>query len=647
MRPGVRAQDDLFAHVNGRWLDEHEIPADRAVDGTFRALADQAELDVRELVEAAAGSAAEPGSPERKIGDLYASFMDTAAVEASGLEPLAGELAAIRDAADRRALAAVLGQLHRTGVDGALTCYVLPDAKNSQRYLLSVFQSGLGLPDESYYREDRHADLRAAYVEHIGRMFTLAGVGFDATAPARVFELERELAAGHWDVVTCRNAELGYNLYTFDRLVAEHPGFDWAAWAAEFAAGTQGPAADRLAELVVRQPGYVAAFTELWAARPLADWQAWATWRLVRSRAQYLTAELVDEDFAFYGNRLSGATELPGRWKRGVALVESLLGEAAGQLFVARHFPPESKARMAVLVENLREAYRRSITGLDWMGAATKTAALAKLDSIALKIGYPQTWRDYTALAVDPADLIGNVRRGRAFEHDRILNKLGRPVDRDEWVTTPQTVNAFHRFTMNDITFPAAILRPPFFDPEADDAANYGAIGAVIGHEIGHAFDDQGAKYDSAGNLVDWWTDADRAEFGVRTGALIAQYDQYSPRALPGQLVNGALTVGENIGDLGGLSIALEAYRIALGGAQGPVLDGFTGLQRVFLSWAQAWRLKYRDEHALVKLATDPHAPAEFRCNGVVRNIDAFYQAFDVQPGDDLYLAPADRVRIW
>lgn len=648
----VRVQDDLFTHVNGAWLTGHEIPADRAVDGAFRTLYDRAELDVQEIIRNAAG---EPGSDARKIADLYASFMDTETVAAAGLKPVAEELAALANSTDRREFAALLGRLQRTGVSGAVAVYVDTDDKNSQRYVVNATQSGIGLPDESYYRSDEYAEIRERYIAHIDRMFALAAADpavadlLDTdSAGSRVFELERRLAAGHWDVVRRRDAELGYNLTTFAALAEQNPEFDWYAWADGLAAGVAGEGSALLSELVVRQPDYLRTFAQTWEAVPTAEWRLWAQWRVLRARAPYLIEALVEEHFDFYGRTLTGAQENRERWKRGVSLVQDLLGEAVGKLYVAEHFPPEAKAAMVRLVENLREAYRRNITDLDWMTPATRQAALAKLDKFTPKIGYPDRWRDYSAVTVDPTDLVGNYRRGYAAEHDRDLNKLGGPVDRDEWFMTPQTVNAYYNPGMNEIVFPAAILQPPFFDMNADDAANYGGIGAVIGHEIGHGFDDQGAKYDGDGNMVDWWSDADRAEFGKRTRALIDQYDILSPADLSDEhTVNGEFTIGENIGDLGGLSIALQAYRISLNGDEPPVIDGLTGLQRVFFGWAQVWRTKTRPEEAVRRLAVDPHSPPEFRCNAVVRNIDAFHEAFEVKPEDALYLAPEERVKIW
>lgn len=646
---GTRPQDDLFGHVNGRWLAEYEIPADRAADGAFRVLFDRAEAQVRDLiteVSESAGESAAPRTDEQRIGDLYASFLDEEAVERRGVQPLLDELAAIDDAADPDALAVAVGALQRAGAGGGVRVYVDTDEKNSTRYLLHANQSGLGLPDESYYRDEQHAELLAGYPDHIARMFARVYGGDPADhgqAAARIVALESKLAAAHWDVVKRRDADLTYNLRTFADLQTDAPGFDWAGWV-----GALGSTPDAVAELVVRQPDYLTAFAALWRSEDFDDWKLWARWRLIHSRAGILTDALVAEDFAFYGRALTGAEQIRERWKRGVALVESMLGDAVGKLYVQRYFPPEAKARIDALVANLREAYRVSIESLDWMTPETRQRALVKLDKFTPKVAYPQKWRDYSALVIDRNDLYGNYQRGYAVNHDRELAKLGGPVDRDEWFMTPQTVNAYYNPGMNEIVFPAAILQPPFFDPDADDAANYGGIGAVIGHEIGHGFDDQGAKYDGEGNLVDWWTDEDRAEFGARTKALIEQYDVYTPRELDnGHHVNGAFTVGENIGDLGGLSIALLAYQLSLGGRPAPVIDGLTGVQRVFFGWAQVWRAKSREAETIRRLAVDPHSPAEFRCNGVIRNIDAFYEAFGVDESDALYLEPQRRVRIW
>ncbi len=645
--PAVRPQDDLFGHVNGRWLADYEMPADRATDGAFRQLYDRAEEQVREII-ASAAAAATPGD-EQRIGDLYASFLDEQAVERRGLGPLLDELALIDGATGPGELAAVVGRLQRTGVGGGVGIYVNTDAKDSSRYLAHLSQSGLGLPDESYYRDDQHASILGAYPAHIAAMFALVFGGtadLYAQRAGRIVALEKQLAAAHWDVVRRRDADLSYNLRGFDEIPGCAPGFDWAAWIAAL-----GASSEQLAEVVVRQPDYLTEFASLWSGAEFADWQYWARWRLIHARASVLPAALVDEDFSFYGRTLSGTEQIRERWKRAVSLVESLLGDAVGRIYVERHFPPDAKERMDVLVANLREAYRESIGNLDWMTPATRERALAKLDRFTAKIGYPAKWRDYSALVVRRDDLYGNVIRGAEVETDRELAKLGGPVDRDEWFMTPQTVNAYYNPGMNEIVFPAAILQPPFFDAGADDAANYGGIGAVIGHEIGHGFDDQGSKYDGDGHLVDWWTDEDRREFGARTDRLIEQYDAYVPRDLADRPdcphVHGAFTVGENIGDLGGLSIALLAYRLSLGGKPAPVIDGLSGVQRVLFGWAQVWRTKSRPAEAVRRLAVDPHSPPEFRCNGVIRNIDAFYEEFGVSADDALYLEPSQRVRIW
>jgi putative endopeptidase len=641
----ARPQDDLFGHVNGRWLANHQMPADRATDGAFRLLADRAEEQVRDIITDAAASESAEGTDPQRIGDLYASFMDTDTITGLGVRPLLDELAGIDGALTPEQLAAELGELQRAGIGGGTGVYVDTDSKDSTRYLLHLTQSGLGLPDESYYRDPQHAAILAEYPKHIARMFALVYGGDHADTAERIVALETKIAAAHWDVVKRRDADLTYNLRTFAELSGEAIGFDWPVWVAGLGLNAAP------AEVVVRTPDALTAFAALWASEDLEDWKRWLRWRVISGRASLLTDEIVEANFAFYGRTLSGTEELRDRWKRGVGLVESLMGDAVGRLYVERHFPPDAKARMDELVENLREAYRVSITDLEWMTPETRQRALQKLDKFTPKIGYPAKWRDYSSLVVARDDLYGNVVRGNVVESDRELAKLGAPVDRDEWFMTPQTVNAYYNPGMNEIVFPAAILQPPFFDADADDAANYGGIGAVIGHEIGHGFDDQGAKYDGDGNLVDWWTDDDRAEFGVRTKALIAQYEEFVPRELRSDTadnhVNGAFTVGENIGDLGGLSIALLAYQLSLKGAEAPVIDGLTGVQRVFFGWAQVWRTKSRDAEAIRRLATDPHSPPEFRCNGVVRNIDAYYDAFGVTEDDELFLEQAARVRIW
>jgi len=638
--PAIRPQDDLFGHVNGRWLATHEIPPDRAQDGAFRALRDRAEADVRAIVEQAGRmSGAEPGTDAARIADLYTSFMDVDWIEALGIEPLRPLLDEIAAATTRAELAAVLGRRQREGLVALFGAFVSTDAKDATRYLVHLSQSGLGLPDESYYREEQHAQIRAEYVAHLRRLAEL--VGLPRTHAETVLELETALAAASWDRVTNRDAHKTYTLMALDELRAHAPEFDWAPWLD--ALGASG-AVD---EVVVRQPSFVADAARLWAQRPLEQWQAWLAMRTASACADHLPAAVVQEDFGFYGRTLSGTPELRERWKRGVAVVEGAVGEAVGQLYVGRHFPAAAKERMVTLVAHLVEAYRQSISTLDWMGPATRERALVKLAKFTPKIGYPEQWKDYSALEVRAEDLLGNIRRAGAWHTVFELAKIGGPVDRGEWHMTPQTVNAYYHPRMNEIVFPAAILQPPFFDAEADDAANYGGIGAVIGHEIGHGFDDQGSRYDGDGNLTDWWETGDRTEFDKRSQALVEQYDGLSPRGLPGHTVNGALTVGENIGDLGGLTIALKAYQIAVAGIEAPVLDGLTGPQRVLVGWAQLWRAATRDEEVIRRLAVDPHSPPDLRCNAVVTNLDAFHEEFGVGPDDALYTAPQERVRIW
>ncbi len=647
--PSVRPQDDLFRHVNGIWLDEYVIPDDRASDGAFRALYDQAEENVKEIImELAAKPASELSGVESQVGGLYASFMDIERINELGATPLDADFAVIDGLTDPSERARALGQLQRTGALGAFGFYVDNDAKDPEKYVVYAYQGGLGLPDESYYREDKYADVREAYVKHVGRTLVLAGRATEneATAAAEhVLALETKLAAHHWDVVRDRDSELTYNPTTFDELAASAPGFDFAAWLA----GVNAPAGS-FDTLVVREPDFFTGFAELWASEDQSHWDLWFVFHIISGRAALLTDDFVEENFDFYGRTLSGAQAVRDRWKRGVSMVESSLGEAVGKVYVSRYFPPAHKEKMDRLVDYLVEAYRESITSLDWMGEETKVKALAKLDAFTPKIGYPVKWKDYSKLVIDPKDLVGNSRRSSELETLRELEKIGKPLDRDEWFMTPQTVNAYYNPGMNEIVFPAAILQPPFFDPEAEDAANFGGIGAVIGHEIGHGFDDQGSKYDGAGRLESWWTEQDREEFEKRTGALIAQYDALTPAQLDEEhKVNGALTIGENIGDLGGLSIALKAYALALGGSldDAPVIDGLTGVERVFFSWAQVWQTKMHDELMVTRLATDPHAPAEFRCNQIAANIDLFAETFGVKEGDALYLAPEDRVRIW
>jgi putative endopeptidase len=641
--PTVRPQDDLFRYLNGKWLATFEIPADQAGYGSFQKLADDVQTELKALIEAAALAKQAPGSDAQKVGDFYASYMDEARADSLGAAPIADDLAAIRGVGSKAGLLQLMARLVREGVPGPFGAFVRQDDKQSDRYIVNLSQGGLGLPDESYYREDTFKALRDQYVTHVERMLALAHVPEPAQGARDVMVLETRLARGHWTRVQSRDRDKAYNKMDLAGLAALTPGMDWSAFFA--AAGARG-----ITEVIVRQPSYFTALAAALDSVPLDQWKNWMTWHVIREYAAALSRGFVDEDFDFYGRTLQGTEEIRPRWKRAVQQLSGGLGGgglgfAVGRMYVERYFPPEAKARMEALVKNLIEAYRQSITQLEWMSPETKQRALAKLGKFTPKIGYPDKWWDYSALEIRRDDLVGNVRRLAAFGYDRQLARLGKPVDRSEWGMTPQTVNAYYNASMNEVVFPAAILQPPFFTMTADDAVNYGGIGAVIGHEIGHGFDDQGSKYDGDGNLTSWWTPQDRAEFEKRTKMLIEQYNQFEP--LPGQHVNGALTIGENIGDLGGLSIAYTAYHLALGGRKPPVIDGMTGDQRFFLGWAQVWRGKQREQALLNQLKTNPHSPAEFRANGTVRNVPAFYTAFGVKPGDKMYLPPEQRVKIW
>ncbi|MDH2443590.1 M13-type metalloendopeptidase [Amnibacterium sp. CER49] len=639
--PRVRVQDDLFRHVNGQWLRNAEIPADRARSGAFLDLVDGAEAAVRTLIEEAQG--AEPGTEARKIGDLYTSFMAEDAVEAAGAAPLAEPLGLVAAADSVAAVLATLGALERTGAGSLFQLFVDNDPGDPSRYLVFVEQGGLGLPDERYYREDGFGPQRDAYRTFLAAIYGLAGLAEPEQRAERVLALETEIAAQHWDAVRTRDVQATYNPTSWAELVAQAG--EHGALLESWAAGLAAPAG-ALDTLVIREPSFLSGVLGLLTADRLDAWRDWLAARVIRPLSPYLSTAFVDAHFAFTGGALTGAQEVKARWKRGVAVTEGALGEAVGRLYVERHFPPVAKLRMDVLVANLVAAYRSSISSLDWLGEETRAKALTKLARFTPKIGYPVTWRDYTTLEIRPDDLVGNVRRAAAFEFDRELGKIGRPVDRDEWFMTPQTVNAYYNPGMNEIVFPAAILQPPFFDPDRDEAANYGGIGAVIGHEIGHGFDDQGSQFDGDGRLDNWWTEQDRTAFEERTKALIAQYDELVPEGLTDH-VNGALTIGENIGDLGGLTIAWKAYVLSLEGREPPVIDGLTAAQRFFFSWASVWREKRRQAESIRLLTIDPHSPPEFRCNQIVRNLDQFVTAFDLTETDALWLPPAKRVTIW
>ena len=639
--PETRVQDDLFRHVNGGWLKTAEIPDDRPLAGSFVSLRDEAEAAVRDIITGLGDSSGLEGEVA-KVADLYTSFMDVDRIEAAGADPLRPPMSRIDAVATTEELMTLLGGFSRRGVGGLFDFEAESDPGDPNRYVMFVGQSGIGLPDEAYYRLEQHAEIREQYLGHITKSFELAGVDDPTGAAQRTFDLEAEIAAQHWDKVRCRDMRAMYNLMSFDDFIESSPALHFRMF---LAAAEIEPSA--FAEIVVTQPSFFTEAAALISEDRLEDWRAWTKWRLIRSLSSYLSADFVNERFRFYGTVLSGIPQLKERWKRGVELVEGALGEAVGKIYVEQHFSPVAKQRMDELVVNLIEAYRRSITALDWMTEETKAKALDKLGKFTPKIGFPDAWRDYSALEIRPDDLLGNVMRANSFELDRAVNKIGKPIDRDEWLMTPQTVNAYYHPLRNEVVFPAAILQPPFFNETADDAVNYGGIGAVIGHEIGHGFDDQGSTCDGDGRLLNWWTDDDRAAFEQRTAKLIDQYNALEPAETPGQHVNGELTIGENIGDLGGLSIAYKAFRISLDDREPEPVEELSADQRLFISWGAVWQVKIRKEAALERLATDPHSPGEFRCNQIVRNVAEFYRAFDVSAEDALWLAEDQRVQIW
>jgi putative endopeptidase len=642
----TRAQDDLFRHVNGTWLDKTEIPEDKAIYGSFHMLADASEEAVKLILEEAAANP-KPGVSQQ-IGDLYACFLDEAKANQLGAEPIKADLGTVQAISSLADATKLLGEFERTGTSGIFGMYVDNDPNDPTRYQVNLYQGGLGLPDEAYYREDKHKEILEAYEVHVGEMFALAGWDKDkaASAAKTVVELETTLASKHWDNVATRDADKTNNPTKFADLQKLTPTFDWNLW-------FEGSGIDKkvLEESIVMMPSFFEGLSSVYSEQNLENLKTWLSWNVISSKAAYLSKDFVDERFSFYGTKLTGAPVNRARWKRAVSLVEGSLGEAVGKIYVEKYYPPEAKAKMDQLVDYLIQAYRESIQELEWMSDETKKKALVKLDKFTPKIGYPTKWKDYSSIVIDRNDLVGNIKRVTSWGLDREMKKIGSPIDREEWFMTPQTVNAYYNPGFNEIVFPAAILQPPFFSLESDDAVNFGAIGAVIGHEIGHGFDDQGSKYDGDGALISWWSDADRKSFEERTASLISQFNELSPEQLSDEnKVNGELTIGENIGDLGGLGIAYRAYLLSVkdnrGNEPAPI-DGLTAKQRLFLSWAQAWRTKGRDEMVLQRLATDPHSPPEFRCNQIVRNIDAFYEAFELSPSDKLWLDQSQRVSIW
>ncbi len=642
MDSSIRPQDDLFRFVNGGWMKSAEIPSDRSSYGAFYWLIENAEQQVREIIEGLAAEKQPVGSIGQKIGDLYTSFMNEARINQLGATPVKPDLDKAFAVTNIAEFISTLGEFETRGLGGVFYEYISSDDMSPNETIAYFGQSGLSLPDEAYYRDEQYQPIREEFLKHVAKMFSLADIADGENLAKLVLALETEIASHHWDQVEDRDAEKTYNKYTVAELKALAPAFDWDAWL--IAAHTPVKVVEKL---IVRQPSFFSGLSSMLEKFEANKWSAWLAWHALSARAASMSDEFVNQNFAFYGTVLSGTPELRARWKRGVSLVEGSLGEAVGQIYVERHFSPAAKARVSELVHNLTAAYRASISELDWMSPATKVKALEKLDLFTTKIGYPDKWRDYSSFVITPDDLIANLDNIARFSHDFQVGKIGKPVDRDEWHMTPQTVNAYYNPGGNEIVFPAAILQPPFFNESADDAVNYGGIGGVIGHEIGHGFDDQGSKYDGTGALNDWWTEDDRAAFEVRTQKLIEQFDALAPAEAPDLRVNGALTIGENIGDLGGLTIALKAYTMSLGGKPAPVIDGYTGEQRVFLGWAQVWLQKMREESRRQMIAVDPHSPPEFRVNQIVKNLNEFHDAFATSPADAMFSPATERIRIW
>ncbi len=635
----VLAGDNFYLHANQIWLDSTEIPADKSNYGIFTLLNDETQKQVRTLIEQAAGQQSQPDSAAQKVGDLYNSVLDTEARNRAGISPIADLLLLINNINSKRSAAAAMGSLRWSGIGGPIVAYVGVDAKKSDQYAVYVTQSGLTLPDRDYYLEDdpRYVEIRSKLKVYIAEMLGELGVANAAAEADAIFEIESKIAQAHWTKTENRDPQKTYNRYSSQEMTELLEGFHWQTFA-----DTSGIAGDGY---VVRQPSLATAFAKLFAETDVDTWKNYFRFRLIDGYASSLSESLERRHFDFHSTAISGITEQEELWKRGVKVTGSAVGELVGQLYVETHFKPAAKERMNELVENLKQAFAKRIETREWMGKGTKKQALEKLSLFTTKIGYPDKWKDYSRLTIRPTLLATNMMAAEEFDYRRDLGKLGGPIDRSEWHMTPQTINAYYNPTMNEIVFPAAILQPPFFNMAADDAVNYGGIGAVIGHELSHGFDDKGSQYDGKGNLRQWWTEEDRAEFERRADRLVKQYNEFEP--LPGNFVNGELTLGENIGDLGGLSVAYEAYQLSLGGKEPVVIDGLTGDQRFFLGWSQIWRRLYRRPELLKRLVTDPHSPSEYRVNGIVRNMDAWYDAFQIKPGDKLYLKPKDRVRIW
>lgn len=637
----VKAQDDLFRHVNGTWLTKTDIPADKASYGAFDILFDKAQADLKAIVEESAKSTNKAaGSDAQKIGDFYESFMNEARAEELGLAPLKAELDAIDAIKSKTDLARHFAHFFKLNLLNPIVGFVDGDAQQPTHDILYVFQGGLGLPDRDYYlkNDDKLNEYREKYVGFVGNILGMTGDKAAAKSAREIFVLETRLARAHWTNVENRDAVKTYNKVAVADLAKQFPGFDWSAWTSELGIANA-PA------LVVSQPSYLKALAAAVNELPVDAWKPYLKASLLNGFAPYLNKPLVDAEFSFYNTTLRGVKEQQPRWKRGVNALNGNLGEMLGKLYVDRHFKPEAKARMDALVANLREAYRQGIDKLECMSPETKKQAQEKLAKFNPKVGYPNKWRDYSKLEIRKDDLVGNMIRAFENENNFQLGKVGKPIDPEQWGMTPQTVNAYYNPVRNEIVFPAAILQPPFFNLDADDAANYGGIGAVIGHEMGHGFDDQGRQYDATGALRDWWTKSDATEYEKRAKVLVEQFNEFEP--LPGLHVNGELTLGENIADLTGLVISWQAYNLSLKGAAAPTVDGIPADQRFYMGWAQSWKAKERDESLRQQVLTNVHSPEMYRANGPVRNIPEFYTAFGVKEGDKMFIAPARRVKIW
>ncbi len=641
MDTNIRPQDNFYRYINGGWMNSHNIPGDKTAIGSFYDLRDKADEDVNAIIEElAATDDLIMGSDEQKVADLFRSYMNSETRNTLGINPIQSIITAINNLQDKDDLAEFFGQYSSAGINNPLALYISVDAKNSSSYAIHIWQNGLNLPDKDYYfnEAERFVDLRNGYVSHIENMYNLAGISNGNSAANNIMALETSLAEFHWTRVATRDSEKRYNKFATKKLNSLTSKFNWKAFLA-----AEGVASQK--DIIINQPDFIEGFGNVFAQTSLETWKQYLTFNTLSAFSSYLTADLDNENFNFFSKQLNGRNEQRPQWKRGVGVVNGNLGEVIGKVYVTRHFTPQAKDRMSTLVENLRNAYGASIDDLEWMSDGTKKAAHIKLAAFTPKIGYPDQWEDYSKLAIKVDDLVGNIIRSRKVSSEKEISKLGGPIRKWEWGMTPQTVNAYYNPTVNEIVFPAAILQAPFFNMKADDAVNYGGIGAVIGHEMGHGFDDQGSKYDATGNLRNWWTEQDLKEFSTRTKALVEQYADY--QVFDDLNVNGKLTLGENIGDLSGVTIAYKAYKASLNGKKSPVIDGLTGDQRFFMGYAQIWRSKIVEKSMRNRVATDPHSPGEFRALGSLSNMNEFYQAFDVKEGDAMYIAPEKRVKIW